>query len=105
MEDAQMADENEDTPQSMGGRARARKLTPAERQEIASAAAKARWENTANLPKATHTGTLKIGDTEIRCAVLSDGTRLLTQEGFLEALGRSTKPKGRSQQVTDGLPP
>lgn len=100
-----MADENEDTPQSMGGRARARKLTPAERQEIASAAAKARWENTANLPKATHTGTLKIGDTEIRCAVLTDGTRLLTQEGFLEALGRSTKPKGRSQQVTDGLPP
>lgn len=100
-----MADENEDTPQSMGGRARAKKLTPTERREIASTAAKARWENTANLPKATHIGTLNIGDTEIRCAVLSDGTRLLTQEGFLGALGRSTKPKGRSQQVTDGLPP
>jgi hypothetical protein len=37
--------------------------------------------------------------------VLSDGTRLLTQAGFLGAMGRSTKPKGRSQQVTDGLPP
>jgi hypothetical protein len=37
--------------------------------------------------------------------VLSDGTRLLTQAGFLQALGRSSKPKGRSQQVTDGLPP
>jgi hypothetical protein len=105
MEDTRMADVIEGTPQSKGGRARADKLTPAERHEIASMAAKARWENTENLPKATHTGTLKIGDTEIRCAVLSDGTRLLTQEGFLGALGRSTKPKGRSQQVTDGLPP
>lgn len=28
-----------------------------------------------------------------------------TQAGFLSALGRSPKPKGRSQQVADGLPP
>ncbi len=50
-------------------------------------------------------GTLQIGDAEIPCAVLSDGRRLLTQAGFLGALGRSTKPKGRSQQATSGLPP
>ncbi|MDH7638930.1 P63C domain-containing protein [Sphingomonas sp. MAHUQ-71] len=93
------------THQSKGGRARAEKLTEEQRREIASSAAKARWAETASLPKATHTGTLKIGDTEIPCAVLSDGTRLLTQAGFLQALGRSSKPKGRSQQVTDGLPP
>ncbi|WP_339760067.1 P63C domain-containing protein [uncultured Hoeflea sp.] len=93
------------TPQSKGGKARADKLSSEERSEIASQAAKARWAEASNLPKATHMGTLKIGDAEIPCAVLSDGTRLLTQAGFLGALGRSTKPKGKSQQVTDGLPP
>jgi len=94
-----------DDRQSRGGLSRAAKLTPEQRHEIASAAAKARWAEASGLPKATHTGVLKIGDAEIPCAVLSDGTRLLTQAGFLGALGRSTKPKGRSQQVTDGLPP
>lgn len=91
--------------QSKGGQARAARLSPEERKEIASKAARARWDEAALLPKATHTGVLQIGDSEIPCAVLSDGTRLLTQAGFLGALGRSTKPKGRSQQVTDGLPP
>lgn len=93
------------TPQSKGGKARADKLSPEERRGIASQAARARWAEAASLPKATHMGTLRIGDAEIPCAVLSDGTRLLTQAGFLGALGRSTKPKGRSQQATDGLPP
>lgn len=93
------------TPQSKGGKARADKLSPEERREIASQAARARWAEAASLPKATHMGTLRIGEAEIPCAVLSDGTRLLTQAGFLGALGRSTKPKGRSQQATDGLPP
>ena len=94
-----------ETPQSKGGKARADKLTSEARSEIATQAAKVRWAEAASLPKATHMGTLRIGDAEIPCAVLSDGTRLLTQEGFLGALGRSTKPKGKSQQVTDGLPP
>ena len=90
---------------SIGGRKRAENLSSEERKEIAQRAANARWAEASALPKATHTGSLQIGDSEIPCAVLSDGTRLLTQEGFLGALGRSTKPKGRSQQVTDGLPP
>ncbi len=97
--------DDDDSPQSKGGKARALKLSDTERSRIASDAAAMRWAKAAKLPKATHTGTLKIGDAEIPCAVLSDGTRLLTQAGFLGALGRSTKPKGRSQQVTDGLPP
>jgi len=91
--------------QSKGGKNRALKLSADERREIARAAAKARWTEASSLPRATHTGNLTIGDAEIPCAVLSDGTRLLTQAGFLQALGRSSKPKGRSQQVTDGLPP
>lgn len=94
-----------DTPQSKGGRSRAERLTPEKRTEIARQAAQSRWAEVQSLPKATHTGTLRIGEAEIPCAVLSDGTRLLTQAGFLGALGRSTKPKGRSQQVMNGLPP
>ncbi len=46
------------------------------------------------VPKATHTGELKIGPVTIDCAVLEDGTRVLTQSGFLSALGQSTKPAG-----------
>ena len=39
---------------------------------------------------------LKIGDIEIPCYVLEDGTRILTQYGFYRAIGRSGKPaKGR----------
>ena len=94
-----------DTPQSKGGKQRAKNLSADERKAIARTAAQSRWAEVANLPKATHIGTLNIGNAEIPCAVLSDGTRLLTQAGFLGALGRSTKPKGKSQQVTDGLPP
>lgn len=96
---------DEESKQSKGGKARAENLSPEQRHEIASQAAKQRWAEASSLPKATHVGSLKIGDAEIPCAVLSDGTRLLTQAGFLGALGRSTKPKGRSQVATDGLPP
>lgn len=45
------------------------------------------------MKKATHAGELKIGNILIPCAVLDDGTRLLTQGGFLKAIGRSRTPK------------
>lgn len=41
------------------------------------------------IAKATHEGELKIGQITIPCAVLEDGTRVLTQGGILRALGRS----------------
>ncbi|MES0129426.1 P63C domain-containing protein [Mesorhizobium sp. M0029] len=96
---------SEQTPQSRGGEARAEKLTAEQKREIARQGAKTRWDVDRTLPKATHAGKLVIGNSEIPCAVLPDGTRLLTQEGFLGALGRSTKPKGRSQQPSEDLPP
>jgi hypothetical protein len=40
-----------------------------------------------NIPKATHSGTLKIGDIDFRCVVLEDGTRVITGTGFMKALG------------------
>lgn len=39
--------------------------------------------------KATHAGTIRIGDVELACHVLSDGTRVFSQAGMLAALGMS----------------
>lgn len=41
-----------------------------------------------NPPKAAYEGKLKIADIEIDCAVLDDGTRVLSQRGVGRALGR-----------------
>ena len=68
-----------------GGFARAAKLTPEERTAIAQKAAKGRWEGL-GLPKATHRGTLKIGDIKIPCAVLDNGKRVLTEHGITNAI-------------------
>lgn len=81
-----------DTPQSKGGRKRAEKLSSDQRSEIASQAAKARWEEEKKLPKATHGSAdhpLKIGDIEIPCYVLDNGTRVLSQRGTLGGIGLS----------------
>lgn len=59
---------------------------------------------TDKLPKATHAGELQIGDTTIPCAVLEDGQRLLTQEGFLKAIGRAAKAKGGTGASVDKVP-
>lgn len=50
--------------------------------------------------KATHEGTLHLGNIEIPCAVLENGQRVLTQSGFMKALGRARQAKGR--QYYDG---
>ncbi|MCJ1962188.1 P63C domain-containing protein [Novosphingobium mangrovi (ex Hu et al. 2023)] len=47
------------------------------------------------LPIAKYAGTLTIGEAEIGCAVLDDGTRLLTQSDMMRALGRARQAKGR----------
>lgn len=72
------------TSRVAGGIARAQKLTPGQRSDIAKAAASARW----GIPVAEHTGSLRIGDWEIPCAVLPDGRRVLSQRGVMAALGR-----------------
>jgi hypothetical protein len=41
-----------------------------------------------DIPKANHIGEVHIGDLEIPCAVLPDGTRVLSQRGVGKALGR-----------------
>lgn len=48
---------------------------------------------------------LVIGEIEIPCYVLEDETRVLSQQGFLEAVGRAPKAKGgHGAQTVDQLP-
>jgi P63C domain len=93
---------SEKTIQSQGGTARAEKLSKADRTSIAKVAAAARWQKAGKtLPKAKYEGTLVIGDMEIPCAVLDNGTRVLTQSGVMIALGRARQAKGRQYYDSD----
>lgn len=92
---------------SKGGKARARKLSAGERREIAQHAAEARW---GEIPRAPYTGDMMVAGYKISCAVLENGTRLLTQETFLKAIGRAGKAKagtGSEKLIAEnrGLPP
>lgn len=82
-----------DKSKSAGGFARAKKLSKGKRTEIARNAALSRW--TKDMPAAYYTGEIRIGDAEIACAVLDDGTRVLTQSDMMRALGRARQAKGR----------
>lgn len=91
------------TGRAKGGVARAKHLTPAERKAIARRAAAMRW-NTKNLPRAVCSSEdtpLRIADITLDAYVLEDGTRVLSQAGFLKALGRH---KRATYQNTD-VPP
>ncbi|MBI3568921.1 MAG: P63C domain-containing protein [Gemmatimonadetes bacterium] len=72
-----------------GGRARAAKLSPEQRSEIARIAAHHRWEAAGrSRARATHEGVLKLGDLDLPVGVLEDGTRVITSAAVLTALGR-----------------
>jgi hypothetical protein len=50
------------------------------------------------MPRATHEGVLNFGNTDVACAVIErDGEiqRVITQSGFMRALGRARQAKGR----------
>lgn len=87
-----------------GGIARAKALTPEERSAIGRRAVLMRHGK--NLPRAIAQGNLRIGDVVLPCAVLDDdeNTRVLTQEGFLGAIGRAGKAKGGEGASVDGKP-
>jgi hypothetical protein len=96
-----------DSIQSKGGKARAEKLTADEKTQIAQTAAAARWA----VPKATHSGALKIGDMSFPCSVLEDGTRIITQTDFMSQMGMyysgwvaKNKPDKTDNQSVAGLP-
>ena len=93
----------------MGGRRRAENLSADKKREIASRGAQARWKKLepadgGPVPKAIAMGVLGIGS--IPCAVLddADNTRVLTQAGFLSAIGRSPTPKSAESPLLVHLP-
>ena len=83
-----------------GGKARAQKLSASTRSTIAKKAAASRWADVPIAVCATAEGQpLRIADIELECYVLEDGTRLLSQAGFLSALGRHRKANVRRESV------
>ena len=68
-----------------GGKARAKKLSPERRAEIARAGADARWKGKPVV--ALYDGTLTIGEASFPCAVLEDGTRVLSEQTFMSGMG------------------
>lgn len=90
---------------SRGGRARAAVLSPEKRREIASTAARARWQNRDGVATATHLGTLEIlPGVQLPCAVLEDGTRVLSQRGFYGGFGEGNPSRSRSADSDFELP-
>lgn len=75
-----------------GGVAKAAGMTPDKRKELSQKMLAAK-KGIAKLPKATHSGMLKIGDVEILCFVLDDGRRVVSGRGLTSAIGM----KGRGQ--------
>ncbi len=86
---------------SKGGAARAAQLTPEAKQQIARRAAETRWE----VHLAPYPGQIEIGDIAIPCAVLEDGTRVLSQAAVLRALGRNPEKSRRTRGGSDELRP
>lgn len=79
-----------------GGIARAEKLSPQKRKDIARKAAIERWKPDKKiLPKAEYRGFLKIADMKIPCFVLDDGRRVISGRGMTAAIGM----KGRGQGI------
>jgi P63C domain. len=85
-----------------GGHARAAQLSSSKRSEIAKKAAATRWDASVS---ETICGSpdkpLLIGDVEIECYVLADGTRVLTQSTFLAAMGRHPTIRHRPDSAED----
>lgn len=94
--------ETKDASKVKGALARADSLSPKARSGIARRAALARWD--AGLPKALVDGQISIAGRIIDCAVLENGKRVLTQESFLTAIGRSSRPKAGTGILLDGMP-
>ncbi len=102
-------DGDQGTPgRAKGGEARAKKMTAAERRAGASHAANERWRKEKDVADAvcgSPDQPLRIGEIEIECYVLEDGTRVVTQATMLTALGRHRRARSPREGRNADLPP
>lgn len=87
---AEIGGMSEKSKQSKGGSARAKRLTAAERREIALRAAKVRWAKVSDpnqLPQAESDGKLLIGDVEVDVYRLTDERRVISKRAMATVLG------------------
>jgi hypothetical protein len=110
-------------PQSLGGKARAEKLSAPERKRQAREAARSRWEavrkaaielkDPKRIPEALCEGLLEIGTVQIECYVLDSMKRVIHKRGMAKALGmksgggnvfmRAMQRKGLGSEISEDL--
>lgn len=73
------------TGKAKGGAARAKSLTSRQLKDIAAKGGAARWSDDVEIAKSF--GEIQIADTLIPCAVLEDGTRMLSERAITKAFG------------------
>jgi hypothetical protein len=54
--------------------------------------------------KATHQGPLKIGEKALDCAVLEDGTRIISRNAIFRAFGRTKRGRARTETRVPNMP-
>lgn len=101
-----MDEEKKPKGKAIGGFARAESLSPDERLKIAKKAARARWalDDVQTVLCGSEDRPLKIANIELQCFVLDDDTRVLSQAGFLAALGRHPKANVRREGGEEQIP-
>src|SRR5580658_3353750 len=82
-----------DEKKKMAGKARWAGVPKAERKVLVSQAAHARWKKQAGaVLVADHKGEIDLAGFKLGCAVLDDGTRVLSERGVSAALGHQRHP-------------
>lgn len=87
-----------------GGKARAANMSAEEKKEASRKMLEAKKE-LAKLPEVAYgspDAPLKIGDSEIQCYVLSDGTRVISQRGLFSGLGMTSAASARLTNFIGG---
>lgn len=97
-----MESNKEYTGRAKGGAASRANMTPEQRSEAASKAAKAKQE-LAKLPVITHEGKLSIGTVEIPCYITADGSRVLSARALQIALNMTEDVRGAPGDRVDRL--
>lgn len=75
----------EKTGKALGGIARDKALPDKRKRDIAKQGADARWDDSVEIAK--RAGAIEIGENSIPCAVLNDGTRVLSERALAKAFG------------------